>query len=445
MYDSSDPKIRGDILPLAISKLLFDSSHSKSIVFTINQECAVLSQRLALDINSSTYVTSGSTRNYDMLNKVQTQIANHMRVCIGIPQDLTTVHSIAASEPLLSEAASYIMKTYDNFDLCKALMNVLDSYAINHGEQGELLVAAFFTWARDFCIQHIHWWHSSQSPSLSLSPFCPIFSVMDLLSSLFQEEIFRTMSHSLPSVHRADFSSQKKFKDVFKNTKIHFNHMVQPIGRDVITRAYLLAIMARGAAALGANCQPGYDMVYPFLYDTKDLVAENVGFILVQVKNYAGHIPHNFALFRKMDPFYCNLLKDKDNFTIPIIRIVFALGEVKPSLTHITYKSPKLGCETFDGARHPRFTSYDFWCSGIGPKLLWPVKGDNDDDDNVQTFHTPVRTNNLKNWKQLLGKTSRLNSISSASEGKNVRCSQYPGGGKTEGHYNAWMNSNILD
>ena len=84
-----------------------------------------------------------------MYNKMQTQIASHMRVCIAIPKDLTTVRGIAASKPVLSEAASSIMRTYNHFDLSQALLDVLDSFATDHGERGELVVAVLFTQARD--------------------------------------------------------------------------------------------------------------------------------------------------------------------------------------------------------------------------------------------------------------------------------------------------------
>jgi hypothetical protein len=67
------------------------------------------------------------------------------------------------------------------------------------------------------------------------------------------------------------------------------------------------------AAALCANWQPGFDMVYPFLFGTS---------VLVRMKP-------NPALFREMDPFLCKLLKADDgpDFTIPIVRIVFTLAE----------------------------------------------------------------------------------------------------------------------
>ncbi|KAH9081594.1 hypothetical protein EDB83DRAFT_2283085 [Lactarius deliciosus] len=425
IYDYSDERTCGSIIPFAIKKLLCNDDDARSLSFSADQHCAVLSQRLALDINSTTYVTGKSTRNYDMLDKVQLQIANHMRVRIATPDDLTSVRGVAASEPLLSEAASHIMRNYTKFNLPDALLNILDSYAISHGDQGELLVAVFFTWARDLYVL-------LKQPKLFPdvpTPFCPVFSVMDLLSNLFQAGAFSTMSDSFPSVCRPDFPSQK-FGVVFKNTKMHFNHMIQPFRREVITRPYLLTIMARGAAALGANCQPGFDMVYPYLYETSDLIIKNVGFVIVQVENHTNHIAPTPALFRRMDPYFCQLLdEDGDHdpdLSVPIIRIVFSIGEDKPSLEPMAYKSPGQGVATFDADGHPRFTSYDFWCSGIGPNLLRPV------ENNAQT-----------KWETLLGKTSGWDGLFLTSKAYEVRCSQYPAGGTNDHHFNAWTTPNI--
>ncbi len=424
IYDCSDQRNLRSIHSLAITKLLCADGDPYSLQFSIDQQCAVLSQRLALDINGTTYVTSGSTSNYDMMDKVQLQIANHLRVCIAILEDLATVRGVAASEPILSEVASYIMTNYSNFNLSDALLNVLNSYAISHGERGELLVAVFFTRARDLYVQRTHPRLFPRVPT----PFCPIFSVKDLLSNLFQARSFSTMLDSLPSVRRADFPSQK-FGAVFENTKMHFNHMIQPLKQKVVVRPYLVAIMARGAAALGANCQPGYDMVYPFLYNTSDLVIKKTGFIIVQVKNHANFLKPDPHLFRGMDPFACKLLdKDSDgpDFTVPIIRIVFSLGGERPSLNHITYESPGLGAATFDANKHPLFTSYDFWCSGVSPDILQPVEGDA-----------------LTKWEILLGKTDQWEGLFSTSKAPDVRRSQYPGGGSNNDHYDAWMLDNI--
>ncbi|KAH9175272.1 hypothetical protein EDB89DRAFT_349519 [Lactarius sanguifluus] len=107
IYDSG--LNRKTLLDFAVIKLLRDA-RSGDLSLSTDQQCAVLSQRLALDIDSSAYITSGSTRNYVMADKVQLQIANYMRVCIGIPRDLVAVRGVAASEPILSEAASRIMR-----------------------------------------------------------------------------------------------------------------------------------------------------------------------------------------------------------------------------------------------------------------------------------------------------------------------------------------------
>ncbi|KAF8271312.1 hypothetical protein EI94DRAFT_1720892 [Lactarius quietus] len=427
MYDSGVDRVRGSIIRFAAMKLLGSDIYG-NLSFTADQHCAVLSQRLALEINSSSYVTSGSTRNYDMSEKAQFQISNHMRVCLSIPKDLASVRALAASEPILSEAASLIMRTSSSFSLPDALLNVLDAYAISHGERGELLVSAFFTRARDLLVQQLN---RSRVPS-EPTQFCYVFSVSDLLSNLFRPAQFKTMARSLPSVHRPDFSPQE-FADVFKNTKMHFNHMIHPFGIKTISRLYLLRIMARGAAALGANCQPGYDMVYPFLYDTSDLVVKKVGFIMVQVKNYANTKKAKPKIFWKMDPVLCGLLKkaNSEHFTVPIIRIVFSLGGKKPSLKHVTYKSPTHAAATLDRRGRPKFTSYDFWCSGIGPDLLQPVYECN---PNVQT-----------KWNELLGKTDKFHTVFSQSKAPDVRRSQYPGGGLDMGHYNAWMGDGVED
>jgi hypothetical protein len=91
---------------------------------------------------------------------------------------------------------------------------------------------------------------------------------------------------------------------------------------------------------LGANCQPGFDAVFPYLFGSTDLDEKNVGFIIVQVKNDNKYSRPDAELFRKMDPFDCALLDASDVngcFSIPIIRhsIVFTLGGKGPTVTHL--------------------------------------------------------------------------------------------------------------
>ncbi|KAH9082179.1 hypothetical protein EDB83DRAFT_620620 [Lactarius deliciosus] len=431
LYDCGSEASRETILDFAVAKLLCRQG-GQSGPFDRRQEFSVLSQRLALGFNSTAYATGNSTatqdttsdptrtQKYDMLFEEQYQVSNFMRVYVFISGDLVTMRGVAASEPILSEAASLVMREDSNFNLPDTLINILDSYAMDHGDRGELLVAAFFTRARDLYAQQIR----NEIFPYKPTRFCPTFSVKDLLANLFHPKRFSTMLDSLPSVCRAGCPPQK-FGDVFGKTKSHFNHMIKAFEQDIITRPYLVSIMARGAAVLGANSQRGFDMVYPYLYGTSDLVINKVGFIIVQVKNCADQLSPNAELFRKIDPFVCGLVSkgDESNFTVPIIRIVFSLGGKKPSLERMNYDSPDQGAVTLYRSGQPKFTSYDFWCSGIGPDLLRPV-----DEDQAQ-----------HEWAMLLRKSQKWHNVFSVSMDPDVRRTQIPGGGGHEGHYNAWM------
>src|ERR1700761_3930478 len=58
--------------------------------------------------------------------------------------------------------------------------------------------------------------------------------------------------------------------------------------------------LARGAAALGANCQPGFNAVYLFLYEVLDLNVEKLGFIIVPMKNDSNALWKTHSeIFRK--------------------------------------------------------------------------------------------------------------------------------------------------
>ncbi|KAH8998873.1 hypothetical protein EDB86DRAFT_3075930 [Lactarius hatsudake] len=424
---------RQTILDFATAKLLCKQG-DQSGPFDRRQEFSVLSQRLALSFDSTAYATRNSTaardttsdptRKYDMLLEEHYQVSNFMRVCVFISEDLVTMRGIAASEPILSEAASLVMRYNPHFDLPDALIDIFDSYAMDHGDRGELLVATFFTRARDMYAQQMRHEFFPHKPTR----FCSTFSVKDLLAHLFHPKWLSIMLDSLPSVRRAGCRPQK-FGDVFGKTKTHFNHMIKAFEQDIITRPYLLSIMARGAAVLGANGQRGFDMVYPYLCDTSDLVTNKVGFIIVQVKNYADKLSRDTELFQKIDPFVCGLVSkdDESSFTVPIIRIVFSLGGKEPSLERMNYNSPDQGAVTLYRSGKPKFTSYDFWCSGIGPNLLHSV-------DEAQ-----------HKWKILLGKSQKWNNVFSVSMDPDVRRTQIPGGGGHEGHYNAWMTTAPFD
>ena len=174
MYDLGGNQVRDRLLIFAAGKLLDRSTHSESVL-TADQQYAILSQRLALDISTTAYV---STPPIDASEKILNQIENHMSVCVEIGGGVETVHGIAASEPILSKAAFYVMRqNFPNFDMAQTLSNILSGFLIDLGVRGELLVSAFFTWARDNAIV--------KQPTPPLSEFCRHFSVEELFSCLF--------------------------------------------------------------------------------------------------------------------------------------------------------------------------------------------------------------------------------------------------------------------
>ena len=195
--------------------------------------------------------------------------------------------------------------------------------------------------------------------------------------------------------------------------------------------------MARGAATLGANCQPGFDAVYPFVYDTLDLDVKRVGFIIVQIKNDPTVSDSDIlSWFRQMDPFICKLLDDSDKdgdnlFPIPIIRIVFSLSTPKKeakkegsTFTHVTYEVPSQGTATFGKDGRPAFTSYDFICKGINERDLRVVQ---DAPDAWRSL-----ANKREPWREFYNVTA-----------PDVLRTQMPGCGDHEAHFSSWFDGHV--
>jgi len=409
-YDHGDDEVRRGLIHFALLKLLCGTSRKN---LSQVQKYAVLSQRLPLDINSTLYVPLPS----DQVAKEQEQISNHMRVCMSIGDGIETTRGIAASEPMLAEAASIVMSDRRGFNLGDTLAEVLSGYGINSGDRAELLVAAFFTWARDRTVSAKP--HPQFPGQLSRH-----FSVNELFSSLFSESTFASMSGNTSSLWHTEATEEQTFGQVFGKASMHFNHVIKPHEQKVLSLPFLLLYMARGAAAFGANNQPGFDAVYPFLYDGYDLDAQKLGFVIVQVKKNDVSEESQAEIFKKMDPFACGLLDSsrlKGDFTIPIIRIVFALCTTgSTGVTHKTYSSPLEGASYLNDHGLARFTLYDFWCSGIDPDVIQPVE------------EAPER------WKALVNKADSWRAFYTGALDPVVLRSQNPGGGSNQSHYDSW-------
>ena len=405
-YDHGNSRIRDSLLDFAVEKLLCADPHPESL--TPAQTYAVLSQRLALDINTPQYLFA-STSPLETMYKMHEQVANHMRVCVAVGDGVESLRAIASSEPILSEAASQIMRHVPTFSLPGALSTILSGFCINQGDRGELLVAAFFTWARDQAVREI-----------SDDNLCHYFSVEYLLKHLFSETTFNSMSAHMPSLcHSKD--AQQPFSEVLKKTNMHFNHFIKPQKRQLLARQYLTLYMARGAAALGANCQPGFDAVYPYLYDTIKFDPKKVGFVIVQVKNDSNPSRSTADdIFSAMDPFTCGLLDNSDLedgiFPIPIIRFVFSLSHGTPEVTR---REPNMG------SMSQKFTSYDYLCKGVSADILRPVG------------QSP------EGWAALVNKSDPWDSFYNVTVPDVLRA-QLPGCGTAEGHWDHWVKSGFI-
>ena len=411
-YDHGNEEVHQGLLAFAVHKLLGHLEKGKGL--TEAHVYTVLSQCLALDIDTPQYLLNSASP-FALMETMHDQIANHMRVCVAVGSGIESLRGVASSEPILSEAACRIMNNPAlDFSLPIALSKVLSGFCINQGARGELLVAAFFTWARDNVVL--------TGPETSPPALCHHFTVCDLFKSLFDGPSLESILKSKPSLYPQN-DTPRTFEQVFANARMHFNHFIKPHEQRVISRQYLVRFLARGAAALGANCQPGFDAVYPFLYEALELDPEKLGFIIVQVKNDSNE---NRAtgddVFRKMDPFECGLLdkSKKDTLTVPIIRIVFWLPGTKHSVTSQVYSSPSNGAAILDDCQQPLITSYDYVCSGVSPDVLRPVKQ-----------HPEM-------WTAMLNKRSDWLDFVDASEEKGILCSELPMGGSDDAHFSRW-------
>jgi hypothetical protein len=384
-----------------------------------------MSQRLALEISTPEYLLTTESP-LQLIYQMHQQVANHMRVCVAVGEGMESLHAIASSEPILSEAASRIMQIVPSFCLAEALRIILSHFCLDQGNRGELLVASFFTWARDQVIK-------KPNPVEHPGQLCRYFTVNELFEQLFSKLAFQTISDAMPSLYHSE-AARQPFNKTFHKAKMHFNHFIKPQEQEVLNSKYLALYLARGAAALGTNCQTGFDAVYPYLYDDSTVLDhKKIGFIIVQVKNDSdpNHLDPN-ALFPLMDPIKHGLISKSDIedgvFPIPIIRLIFSLipnsetNDSGPLKVH-TLPPPedttvKIGEDGQYRGRY-NFTSYDFVCSGVSKDTLQPVE------------ELPDL------WASLANKPNPWSALYAVPEAEVLR-SQFPGCGSNEDHWKNW-------
>ncbi len=190
---------------------------------------AVLSQHLALDINTPQYLLM-SPSPLKLMQTMHEQIANHMHVCIAVGEGVESpLRAVATLEPILSKVASWIMQETDVFSLPSALSVVLSRFCINQEDCGELLVTSFFTWAHDQVIL--------RTPTIRTGQVCHYFSVKSLFSCLFSNSVVKSILDDKPLFYHSE-AARLPFREVFDKARMHFNRVIKPQEQSLLARRF---------------------------------------------------------------------------------------------------------------------------------------------------------------------------------------------------------------
>ena len=257
-----------------------------------------------------------------------------MRILLRLDAGFESLTTVSASEPLLSEAAYWIMNTDTTFNAAETLKSCLDGYAIHKGDRGGLLVMLLFILARDRAIGH----PDDYGRPVSRRRWC---SVPNFMNALFKFQ-------------------HDPLQALFTRSKIFFNHWVKVHQHAIVNVEYLAQLMRRGAALLCATNQAGFDGIIPFLVEGYTIFLKNIGALIWQCKNDQKFKDEpDPSLFTAIDPHKLGISDD-----IPIIRVVFALASKTPCIKLV----PRKNCD---------FKGCDIWVGGISPAIFSPV-GDHD-------------------------------------------------------------------
>jgi hypothetical protein len=97
---------------------------------TQDEKLACLAARIYLNFHPTNLV--------DPSNLESILVEKHMRICIAVVNQRTSLITVAPSEPLLAEAASSLMGRRD-FNAPTSLLYGLQCSGIDKGDQGELV------------------------------------------------------------------------------------------------------------------------------------------------------------------------------------------------------------------------------------------------------------------------------------------------------------------
>jgi hypothetical protein len=373
------------------ARKLLNADHTTENL-TIDQALACLSQRFPIEFNSTNYITQ---------EKERKQVEGHMRVCLKIDAAFETMTTISSSEPILSEAAYFVMQKR-SFNAPKALKSVMEGFSISKGDRGEFLGLLLSTLARDATV----------GPSDEFGQPVKGRRWIDLPRFL-HGHLFKTQTLATSFIDEKSILALDSLQKDFPDAQLHFSHFVKVHEYKAIDLTSLLLLQGRGAGVLCANNQTGVDAIHVSLKDSTQLVMENAGLLLHQFKNDGKYskTPHQ-KLFDAMDPYDLGIL-DKGCAAVPLFKIVFALAARVPSL-HVVRHNPTSSYNA---------VVYEIWCAGISPNVLSPIE-----KQEVGVWDSLLQAS--YGWKELYKGTSAVTA--------DLRRSAAPGAALHSGHYSCW-------
>lgn len=376
--------VKAGIIQFAASKLLNCHHSIVNNEISKERELACLSLRFPIEFYSTTYAAQVDARK---------QVERHLRVCLNIDPNFENMTTVSPSEPVLSEAACFIMNK-PSFDAPRALQNVLNGFAVSKGDRGEFLVMLLLTLARDTVVGYYDEDGRPESRLFALAPF--------LSGALFRSQFTGIDPRSLKKL--------KQLQSDFPRALLHFNHIIKLHEHKVIDLESLLLLHSRGAGVLCGNNQTAIDGILNFAKDGGALAPDNAGLILWQSKlDMKFTDKPRRCLFDAMDPHELGILGEHDG-AIPLIKIVFALAARKPAL-HVARTEQ-------DG-----IIVYEIWCAGISPNILAPIE-----ERNVPVWDALLQAS--YGWKDLYSKAS--------PGARDLRRSVNVGAASESGHWVSW-------
>jgi hypothetical protein len=312
-YENGCQRVRDTMIDFAIQKLLCCLWPNNSL--DTGRQFAVMSRRLALDFDTT--VCDGKEREEAERNQM-VQVERHMRVCLAVKEGLDSAVTVAASEPILSEAAATVMQ-HPSFRSSRALRNILQWPGMSKGDRGELITQNITIDTLDSVMFENH-----QLKSLSVE-------VTAYFQALFASDIYTTTIESMLPSRLGSEDRNRTFAETFANSRIYVTHFIKVYDYNVLSTEFLAKCAARGAAIVYADNQPAVDIVIPVVIDKdKPLTKENVAPLFKQSKNdlkyKAKVIP---SVFHAMDPYALGTFDISTKNPPPVIRMVYALASRK--------------------------------------------------------------------------------------------------------------------